>query len=278
MSEAWDQSGSAEEALKMSFDTVIMGSSADRSGADVALPVAVGEVSVSANGVPGTGTQWYPKYPGFIVNAIVNSETAAMVECRFRKTTDADYQKVPNTHLQSAQHSPEMINNLAYPIMPGDAIEASGENAGAVLDILALYITKDGKPAISAVPPPGGLPPGTVSVRATGTVTAVADSLAIGTIAFDDFTVKRDKIYQIHGFAAGGKSATPNEGVFTRLRFLEGPNKENTPGVPCADATKPMMFYGNFGQFRGQTLPQFEHVELNAGAESVEMHFLLKEL
>ena len=80
----------------MAIDLIFMGSSADRSAADVALPLAAGELQVNANGVPGTATSWYPKVNGTIKGAFVNSETAAMVECRFHKTTDINYNKLMN--------------------------------------------------------------------------------------------------------------------------------------------------------------------------------------
>lgn len=263
------------------FTTVVMASSADRSGGDVAIPIAVGETSVSGNGVPGTGTQWYPSFDGSIVGAIVNSETAAMLECMFHKTTDPNYNKLHTTHLQTDPLRTQIYNPCNYPIKKGDAISARGLNGGAVLDCLALYITKSGGPAISAIPP-SQLPPGTMLVRATGTVTAVADSLAEGTIAFDEWIPERDVVYSIiamgAGGAAAGGTAGPNDGVFTRLKFLEGPYATLRPGVPCADAStglEYMMFYGDFGEFKGQTPPNFEHLELAAGAESVGFTFLI---
>jgi len=255
----------------MALDLIFMGSSADRSAADVAIPIAAGETQVTGNGAPGTGTQWYPKTDGAIVAAFVNSETAAMVECRFHKTSDINYNKLLTKHLQTDVLRTQILNKLNYPIKVGDAIEASGENAGAVMDLLGLYVSKGTAETITTEVP-ATLPAGAMIVRATSTFTHVADSVAEGTIVFDDFVPIRDKVYKIIGMAAD--SAT---GLGTRLRFLEGPNVNDCPGVPTADTSTGLeyqMFYGDFGSFKGQTPPRCQTVAVAADAVT-NLHFVI---
>ncbi|GAJ21961.1 unnamed protein product, partial [marine sediment metagenome] len=100
----------------MAIDLLFMGSSADRSGADVALPLAAGEFHVTGNGVPGTATQWFPKAKGSIKGAFVNSETAAMVECYFNDIDDNNRQKLWATHLQSDPLRTQIMTPCDYQI------------------------------------------------------------------------------------------------------------------------------------------------------------------
>ena len=251
----------------MATDLIFMGSSADRSAADVALPVAAGELQVNANGAPGTATTWYPKADGAIIGAFTRSETAGMVECRFHKTTDINYVKVYAPSLQTDPLRENIISPANYPITTGDQIEASGENAGAVLDVLGLYVAKSGGDKLPTTKMPDALPAGAVPVRATATFTHVADSVATGTLVFDDYQLIRDQVYKIIGMAAN--SAT---GCGTRLKFLEGPNLNDVPGVPTADTSTGLeyqMFYGDFGQFKGQTPPQVQTIAVGADAATV---------
>lgn len=255
----------------MAIDLIFMGSSADRSAADVALPIAAGELQVTGNGAPGTGTQWYPKANGAILGAFVRSETAAMVECWFNKTTDPNRNKVRHMAIQTDPVGSQSINYLNYPIEIGSSIQAAGENAGNVLDVLGLYVAKRGGeyapiPFSSQVLPAGAIP-----VRATSTFTHVADTVAEGTIVFDDFTPLRDVVYQIIGLSAD--SAT---GCGTRLRFLEGTNKDDTPGVPCADTSTALeyaYYMGDFGSFKGQTPPRCQTIAV--GADAVTNLFMI---
>lgn len=237
----------------MPIDLIIMGTSADRSAADVAIPIAAGETHVSGNGVPGTGTQWYPKDNGAIKGAFVKSETAAMVETWFKKTSDVNRQKLCSKTIQTDGLLANVINYCNYPIAVGDAIEAAGENAGAVLDVLGLYVAKKAGEEAPTAYPRAPLPPNAMLVRATGATTLVADTITEGAIAFDDFTPVRDRVYQILGMAMDGATACAS-----RLKFLEGPNVNDRPGVPAADTStglEYMMLYGDFGQFKGQNPP-----------------------
>lgn len=249
---------------------VIMASSADRSGGDVAIPVAAGELTVTGNGVPGTATQWYPKFKGSIVQAFCNSETAAAVDVRFRKTSDANYNHLVETHLQTVRLGREYISDCNYPIDLGDAIEAQGTNGGAVLDVLGLYVTPDGSPAVSTEPM-GPLPPGTMLVEATGATTLTADTVTAGAITFVDWTPKRDVVYKIVGMSMNGATACAS-----RLNFLEGPYESFYPGVIAADTAVAMdqMFYGDFGEFKGQTPPQHQTIGV-AGDTAQVFRFLI---
>ena len=243
----------------MVLSLVIMGSSADRSAGDVALPVAVGETIVDANGVPGTATAWYPRANGFIKGAVVVSETAGMLECMFHKNTDANWNFMYWTQLQTATHHTNMINRLNYPIFVGDQISARGDNAGAVLDALGLYVDmgKGGEVPTTENRP---LPAGAILCHATVTATFLADGVAEGVVVFDDFTPVRDVMYRVVGLSVN--SAT---GHLARLNYITGPNTDDYPGVPCVDTEAAgsqlnMMWYGDFGSFKGQTPPRVQAI------------------
>lgn len=251
---------------------VILGSSADRSGVDVDVPVAVGETTVAANGAPGTATVWYPKFKGSIVQAFANSETAAAADIRFRKTSDPYWNHLYETHLQTVRLGEEYINVLNYPIDTGDSIECDGTNGGAVLDVVGLYVTEDGRPAVSTKYPEN-LPPGTMLVEATGATTLTADQLSPpGTITFVDWTPQRDVIYRIYGMSMNGATACAS-----RLHFLEGPYAgKYYPGVIAAYTAAAMdqMFYGDFGEFKGQTPPMHQTIGV-AGDTAQVFKFLI---
>lgn len=239
--------------------SVILASSADRSAADVAIPVAVGETGVAANGVPGTGTIWYPPFNGFITDAFVNSETAAMVETWFHKTTDADRMKLLSTHLQTDPVYGQILNHCSYPVTTGDGIYSAGENGGAVLDCLALNLSASGADSLTSEPP-AALPLGAKIVRATGATTLTADALVECPLTWDDFNPERDVVYDI--IAIGGDGATA---CLARLKFIEGPDQGYSQAFPMADTSTGLeyqMFYarsgagwGSFGSFKGQTPP-----------------------
>lgn len=255
----------------MVHDLVIMASSADRSGGDVAIPIAVGETSVSGNGVPGTGTQWYPNYNGYIVQAFCNSETGAAADVRFHKTTDVNWNHLYATHLQTDPVRTQAVQNLNYPIKLGDAIEAQGTTAGAQLDVLGLYVTADGRPAVH-VQPPAQIPAGAMLVEATGATTLTADAITEGVITFVDWTPKRDVRYRILGMGMDGATACAS-----RLKFLEGPYVNNHPGVIAADTStglEYMMFYGDFGSFMGQSAPWHQTIGV-AGDTAQVFKFLI---
>lgn len=254
----------------MAISLYFMGSSADRSAADVALPVCAGETQVQCD-TPGTSTTFKTTQPGAIVGAFTNSETAAMVECRFHKNTDVNYNKVVATHLQTDPLRTNSITHLNYPVLTTDPIEASGENAGAVMDLLGLLFAKSPADVVPSPVRPANLPP-CMNVRATSTFTHVADTVAEGTLVFDDFVPDEKASYKILGLAA--HSAT---GLATRLRFVAGPNMSDVPGVPMADTStglEYMMLYGDFGTFPGANLPRVQSVAVDADAVTV-MHMLL---
>lgn len=242
-----------------SVTSVILASSADRSAADVAIPVAVGETGVAANGVPGTGTIWYPPFNGFITDSFVVSETAAMVETWFHKTTDADRMKLLTTHLQTDPVYEQILNHSSYPVATGDGIYSAGENGGAVLDCLALNLSASGQDHLRTSPPTS-LPPGARIVRATGATTLTADALVECPMTWDDFNPERDVVYDIIGFGGDGATA-----CLSRLKFLEGPDQGYSQAIPMADTSTGLeyqMFYacrgsgwGSFGSFKGQTPP-----------------------
>lgn len=106
----------------MAIDLIVYGSSADRSAADVNIPINSGETQVAKS-----GNYMIPKTDGRIRAAFVNSETAAMVECWFKKTTSNDRMKLPSTHLQTDPVRSQAISYLNYPISISDQIEAAGE-------------------------------------------------------------------------------------------------------------------------------------------------------
>lgn len=251
----------------MVLSVVFMGSSADRSAGDVALPVCAGELTVEGNGVPGTATVWYPKAPGFIKGAFVNSETAGMLECMFHKNTDSNWNYMSRTHLQTEQHWPDEINRLCYPIAPGDQISARGDNAGAVMDLLMLWVDNGKGGEVPVLVPNKPLPAGAILAHGISTFTSIADSVAEGTITWDDFTPERDVHYDIIALAMD--SAT---GLGGRLHFRDGPNKEDYPGVPVVDTEAAgsqlnALWYGNFGSFIGQTPPLVQQVAVAADAQ-----------
>jgi hypothetical protein len=261
----------------MPWHTVICGTSADRSAADVNIPVAAGERSVQANGVPGTATGWYPPYKGYITCAFVRSETAAMVETWFHKTDDADRMKLVTAGIQTDTLRAADYNYLSYPVDVGDTIYAAGENAGAVLDMLGLCIspTGDEYPSFEM---PGPLPPGARLVRATHATTMGTDTVTEATLTFDDFTPLRDVRYNIIGFAADAASA----GIY-RLKFF-GDDQKSRPGVIAADTSTHQEYamsyawkgggWGSFGSFLGQNVPTVEGIQV-AGDTAGCFYFVL---
>lgn len=257
----------------MALTVVAMGSSADRSGANVALPILLAENIVGGNGVPGTGTTWYPKFNSSIVGTYVGSETAAMVECRWRKTTDANYQKMFGRHLQTATLAARNINYVDYPVTTGDQIECNGENAGAVLDVAGFWFNRNGSEPMISPTPLGPLPKNAIMVHGIATMTHVADSWSPwASWVGEDFTPQRDTVYRIIGMSAN--SAT---GILTRLQFIEGPNVDDYPGVPCGDAAvgdNQMMWFGDFGQFKGANPPLVQTAAVGADSQTC-VYFIL---
>lgn len=241
-------------------DLIIYGSSADRSAADVNIPVNSGETQITIT----SSLYGVPKYPGAIVGAFVNSETAAMVETWFKKRTAQTRNKLATTHLQTDPLRTQIMNYLNYPISPADEIEAAGENAGAVLDVLGLYFAQGGEMAPTPTPP-GALPAGAMIVDATGATTLAADVLsAPGAITFVDFVPERDVVYKILGMAMHGGSACAS-----RIRFLDS---VRCPGVPAADTStglEYMMWYGDFGSFKGQD--GIQHQTIGVGADTAQL-------
>jgi hypothetical protein len=247
----------------MVLSLVFMGSSADRGAGDVNVPLCTGEITVQASGYG-----FVPKGSGYIRGAFANSETAGMVEAQFHKTTDANWNTLTRTHLQTEQMWPDLINHLAYPISPKDIIMARGTNAGNVMDLIGLYCDFGGGGEVpSSTPKP--LPPGAILAPWTATFTHIADSVAEGAIVFDaEFQPEVDTVYKIIGMVA--HSAT---GLGTRLKFVEGPNINDYPGVPTADvpaagARLYTMWYGDFGSFRGITPPRCQTVAVAADAST----------
>ena len=254
----------------MVLSLVFMGSSANRAGGDVNIPTCTGELTVQTS-----GNGWVPKGAGSIKGAFVNSETAGMVEAQFHKTTDANWNQLTRTHLQTEQIWPDMINKLNYAISPRDIIMARGTNAGAVMDLLALYCDfgKGGEvPTTEAKP----LPKGAILAPWTATFTHVADEVAEGAIVFDaEFSPEVDTVYQILGMSCHSAS-----GLGSRLKFVEGPNTDDYPGVPTADTPAAgsrlaPIWYGYFGQFKGITPPRVQTVAVAADASTCGVFVLL---
>lgn len=245
-----------------------MGSSADRSGGDVNIPLCTGEETVQAS-----GNGFIPKGKGSIKGAFVNSETAGMVEAQFHKTTDNNWNQLTRTHLQTEQIWPDMINHFDYPVTDKDIIMARGTNAGAVMDLLALYCDFGGGGKVPTTELlaafPDGLPAGTILAPFTATFTHIADEVARGNIVFDaEFSPETTTKYKIIGMAV--HSAT---GLGSRLSFREGPNSEDYPGIPCADTPAAgsrlyPIWWGEFGIFKGLTPPVIETVAVAADAST----------
>lgn len=246
----------------MAIDLILMGATTDLSGGDVDIVITAGETQVSGNGAPGTGTQWYPKANGAILGAASCGETAAATDIRFRKTTDAKWNHLLYLHLQTAAMPYNMISPCNYPITTGDAIQAQGTGTNT-LKTVGFYVAKKPTDKVPTQTQPDNLPPGTMMVEATSTFTHVADTIATGTIVFSDWTPTRDQVYGIVGMAADSAS-----GHFTRLQFLEGPNKDDVPGVPTTDTAVALdrAFWGDFGEFKGQTPPNCSTVAEAADA------------
>jgi len=254
----------------MVLSLVFMGSSVDRSGGDVNIPVTTGELTVQTS-----GNGFVPRGAGAIKGAFVNSETAGMVEAQFHKTTDANWNTIPETHLQTAAITSTMITKLNYPVTPRDIIMARGTNAGNVMDLLALYCdfgTGGEVPTTEAKP----LPAGAILAPWTATFTHVADQVAEGAIAFDaEFSPEVDTVYDIVGMSCNSAS-----GLGSRLKFVDGPNVNDYPGVPTADtpaagARLAPIWYANFGSFKGITPPRCQTVAVAADASTAGMFVLV---
>ena len=255
----------------MVVDLIVMGSSADRSGADVNIPINSGENMVTA-----VGNYFQPVAGGAIKGAFVNSETAAMVEAWFKKRTEVNRMKLATTHLQTDPLRTQVINPCNYPIDPNDTIEAAGENGGAVLDVLGLYVDK-GKGGHIPTPFPMVQPPkDSLLVRATGAKTLTADVLSDpAAITFDDFEPEREVQYKIIGMAMNGATA-----LLSRLRYNVGPSINDAPGVPASDTStglEYMMFYGDFGTFIGANPPLHQTIGV-AGDTAQVFNFLIHPL
>ena len=231
------------------WDLVAFASSANRA-ALTAVPLALGSELYTADGIPGTGTQVYPKEAGTIFGIGVVSETAAAVEWRVHKTTDANYNRSDRfTKLQTAAYAGgPAICRMNYPIMLGDLLTADILNAGAVLDAVGVFIGKGKIPEFSETLPPGAMPVNAIPATFTATVTHIADSWSpIARVIFDDYNLKTDKRYKIVGMSA--YSAT---GCLHRLRFYEGPDVGNAPGILGGDTAHiSQTVFGNFGSFAG---------------------------
>lgn len=264
----------------MAHDLIAFGSSADRSGAAALtnLPILLGETTYPGNGVPGTGTQIYPKQDSYMFGFFAGDETAAAVEDRLHTTNDPDWIRLDNTRLQTTPFW-HAIGRCMYKLGKGEAIEVQNTNAGAVFNGVACLIAK--KPGDDVynvnVPPAGWLKPGDMYVEATATFTHVADSWAQGVITWTNFTLDRTKKYKIIGMMA--HSAT---GWATRLRYTAGPNVDDHPGVPTGDTggTVPqhVMIYGDFGEFDGMNPPLCETSTVSGADAATELHFIIREI
>jgi len=267
----------------MAHDLIAFGVSADHSGAAALSNVVIlaNETTYSGNGAPATGTQIYPKKDGYIFGHFSGDETAAQVEYRLHTTNDPDWMRADNTRLQTTPFK-DAINRCMYPIKTGEAIEVQNTNGGAVFSGNAILIAKKQGDDIYDIgnPRPGWLKPGDVYVEATATATFIADSWGPGngaTITWTNFTLDRNKKYQIVGMM--GHSAT---GWAARLKFINGPNVDDHPGVPLGDSagTVPqhVMIYADFGTFDGMNPPLLEASTVSGADAAVELHFIIREV
>ena len=245
------------------WDLLVFGTSANRAAlTEVAL--VLGEDLFTADGVAGTGTRVYPRENGIVSGIGVVSETAAAVEWRFHKTTDANYARSTHfTRLQTAAYAGgPAIAKLNYPVVSGDSLTADILNAGAVLDVVSVFIGK-GKAASFVEGFPPELPTGAIPVTFTATMTHVADSWSpIGQCVLDNYNLKRDKNYKIVGMSA--HSAT---GCAHRLRFYSGPDVGNAPGILGGDTSAiANVCFGDFGTFSGLTGVGIQTVAVGADA------------
>lgn len=263
----------------MAHDLIAFGSAADHSGANVLTNAVIlaGETSYPGNGVPGTGTQIFPKADGMLFGIFTGDETAAQVEGRVHTTNDPDWMRYDNTRLQTTPFD-RAINRMMYPLKKGEAIECQYTNGGAVFSGTALLIAKKpGDEIYCLEPPTGWLKPGDQYVEATATFTHVADTWAQGVITWTNFVLDRTKRYQIIGMMA--HSAT---GWACRLRFTNGPNVNDSPGVPMGDTggTVPqhVMIYGDFGTFDGLNPPLCESSTVSGADATTELHFIIREI
>ena len=253
-----------------SFDLMLFANTANRA-ALTAVPMVVGETFFVATVAP-VGV--YVKDDGYVAAVMVVSETAAAVDVRFHQTKDPSWNNPTNIpRLQTVQPTPKNFQPVGYPIIPGQVLSVEIMNAGAVLDSVAMFIDKGA--GIASPIQPAGVPQGYMLVDALATMTMVADQLVTGTVVFENFVIDPLKKYHIAGMAACAAT-----GHFTRLKYLEGENKDDHPGVPTSD-TSPgldhMMFYGDFGTFNGLNGIQVEQLSEDADA-TVCLSFLIKEL
>lgn len=232
------------------WDLLVFGNSANRA-ALAAVPLGLGEDLFTADGVAGTGTRVYPRENGIVSGIGLVSETAAAVEWRFHKTTDANYARSTHfTRLQTAAYAGgPAICKLNYAVEAGDSLETDVLNAGAgaVVDAVCVFVGK-GKVANFVEGFPPELPAGAIPVTFTATMTHVVDSWSpMSQCVLDNYNLKRDKRYKIVGMSA--HSAT---GHAHRLRFYEGPDVGNAPGI-LGGATSAIasVCFGDFGSFSG---------------------------
>jgi hypothetical protein len=258
--------------VNMPLSLVLMGSSADRTASDVNVPTCTGELTVQTS-----GNGWIPRGNGSIKGVFTNSETQGMVECQFHKTTDANWNSVSYTHLQTTDPTPQMITHLDYPITTKDIIMARGDNSAAQLDVIGMYCDFGSGGVVPSMTPPGPIPKGAILVPWTSTFTHVADEVAEGAIVFDaEFSPETTRVYKIIGMAAHSAS-----GCATRLKFVDGPNVNDYPGVPTADtpagdtARIYGMWYGDFGSFKGLTPPRCQTVASAADASTCGFFLLV---
>lgn len=264
----------------MAHDLVAFGSAADRSAALTNAPILLAETTYPGNGVPGTGTQIYPKQDSYAFAYFSGDETVAAADNRWHTTNDPDWIRWDNSRLQTTPWWAS-VNRCMYKLGKGEAIEWQNQTGAAAATFSGLAILIAKKPGDEVyditTPRPGWLRPGDMFVEATATFTHVADSWAQGTITWTNFTLDRTKKYQIVGMMA--HSAT---GWATRLRYTAGPNVDDHPGVPTGDSggTVPqhVMIYGDFGTFDGMNPPLCETSTVSGADAVTELHFVIREL
>lgn len=232
-------------------DYVVFADSAAKA-ALTAVPIALGDVTYPANGIPGVGTLVYPKEDCEIIGMTAISEAIANLdEYRMHVTRDPDWNRTSfNKRDQTGNlEFEQLIAPLKYQFIKGDSLTVELDNdTNAELNSVGIFIDKNGGGEISGRPF-GPLPDKCHLVQVSATITNVVDQWGEGPLTFVNFNLDREKNYRV----LGGKMFSVT-GHHWRMVALGGVDKDNKPGGPMSDTETcgSMIYWKPYGiEFSG---------------------------
>lgn len=186
--------------------------------------------------------------PGEIfAHEVITAAIANLVKADFRKDNDRNYMRHMQGRDQTTPPNSQSFLQLRYPVKSNERLEFRADN-GNNSQIEAGYFAFGRSKPISLFPPISAYR--LIHATATATLTANLPWTSSGTVTWSE-TFDPNKRYKIIGL--GGHSATL---YALRLVF---PDSNWRPGCPGCDLVGDMqMFWGDFGDFIGNTPPTFE--------------------